>query len=61
MAGVVHFRFSDHRASGYVRSRDGSMFRVQPGARLFLAAGRFSLVLHAPELMARVSITFEPD
>ena len=58
--GIVRFRFSDQRASGYMRSRDGSLFRAQPGARLFLPAGQHVLTLYDPELMARVSITFEP-
>ena len=60
-AGVVRFAFSGNRASGYVRSRDGSLFRVQPGARLFLSAGHHVLTLYDPKLMARVSIMFEPD
>jgi hypothetical protein len=59
-AGIVRFAFSDPRASGYVRSRDGSFFRVQPGARLFLSAGQHVLSLYDPKLAARVSITFEP-
>jgi hypothetical protein len=58
--GIVRFRFSDLRAGGYVRSRDGSLFRVQPGARLFLSAGHHALTLYDPKLVARVSITFEP-
>jgi hypothetical protein len=60
LAGIVRFRFSDPRARGYVRSRDGGLFRVQPGARLHLAAGQFALVLYDPKLVARVSIEFEP-
>jgi len=58
--GIVRFRFSDLRASGYVRSRDGSLFRVQPGSRQFLPAGHHLLSLYDPQLVARVSITFEP-
>jgi hypothetical protein len=58
--GIVRFRFSDQRASGYVRSRDGSLFRVQPSARLFLSAGHQVLTLYDAKLVARVSITFEP-
>ena len=60
-AGVVRFGFSDPRTSGYVRSRDGSMARVQPGARLFLSAEQHVLTLYDPQLMARVSIVFQPD
>jgi hypothetical protein len=52
-------RFSDLRAGGYVRSRDGALARAQPGARLFLEAGHHILTLHDPKLVARVSITFE--
>ena len=59
-AGIVRFGFSDPRASGYVRSRDGSLARVQPGARLFLSVGQHILTLHDPRLAARVSIVFEP-
>jgi hypothetical protein len=59
-AGIVRFGFSDPRASGYVRTRDGSLFRVQPGARLFLSVGQHILTLYDPKLVARVSITFEP-
>jgi hypothetical protein len=59
--GIVRFRFSDLRAGGYVRSRDGSLFRVQPGARLLLSAGHQVLTLYDPKLMARVSIVFQPD
>jgi hypothetical protein len=59
-AGIVRFAFSDSRASGYVRARDGSLFRVQPGARLFLSAGQHVLTLYDPKLVARLSITFEP-
>jgi hypothetical protein len=59
-AGIVRFRFSDLRASGYVRACDGSLFRVQPGARLFLSTGHDVLTLYDPKLMARVSITIEP-
>ena len=60
-AGVVRFGFSDPRAGGYVRSRDGSLARVQPGARLFLAAGQHVLTLYDPALMARVSIVLQLD
>jgi hypothetical protein len=60
-AGVVRFGFSDPRATGYVRSRDGSLARVQPGARLFLSAGQHVLTLYDPKLMTRVSIVFQPD
>jgi hypothetical protein len=58
--GLVRFRFSDLRASGYVRCRDGSLFRVEPGARLYVSAGHHVLTLYDPTLVARVSITFEP-
>jgi hypothetical protein len=58
--GIVRFRFSDLRAGGYVRSRDGTLYRVQPGARLYLSAGHHVLTLYDPKLLARVSITFEP-
>jgi hypothetical protein len=34
-AGGVRFAFSDLSASGYVRSRGGSMTRVQIGTRCF--------------------------
>jgi hypothetical protein len=60
-AGVVRFGFSDPRASGFVRSRDGSLARVQPGARLFLSAGQHVLTLYDPKLMARVSVLFQLD
>jgi hypothetical protein len=60
-AGVVRFAFSNYRAGGYVRSRDGSLFRVQPGARLFLSAGHHVLTLYDPQLLVRVSVVFEPD
>jgi len=60
-AGVVRFGFSDPRASGYVRSPDGSMARVQPGTRLSLPAGQHVLTLYDPKLMARVSMVFQPD
>ena len=60
-AGVVRFGFSDPRATGFVRSRDGSLARVQPGARLFLSAGQHVLTLYDSKLMARVSIVFQPD
>ena len=59
-AGIVRFGFSDPRASGYVRSPDGSMAQVQPGARLFLA-GQHVLTLYDPQLVSRVSIVFQPD
>jgi hypothetical protein len=59
--GIVRFCFSDLRAGGYVRSRDGSLFRVQPGTRLLLSAGYQVLTFYDPKLMARVSITFEPN
>jgi hypothetical protein len=59
-AGSVRLGFSDPRASGHVRSQDGSMARVQPGTRLFLSAGQHVLTLYDPKLMARVSIEFEP-
>ncbi len=58
--GVVRFAFSDPRASGYVRSRDGALVRVQPGSRLFLSSGPHILTLYDPKLVARVSISFEP-
>jgi hypothetical protein len=58
--GIARFRFSDLRPSGYVRSRDGSMWRVEPGARLHVDAGQHVLALYDPKLQARVSITFEP-
>jgi hypothetical protein len=60
--GIVRFRFSDLRASGYVRTPDGSLFRVQQGARrLFLPAGQHVLTLYDPGLVTRVSIVFQPD
>lgn len=59
--GVVRFGFSDPRANGYVRSRDGAPARVQPGSRLFLSAEQHVLSLYDPRLMARVSITLEPS
>jgi hypothetical protein len=58
LPGIVRFRFSDWRARGYVRSRDGALVRV--GARLFLPAGPHTLTLYDPKLTARVSISFEP-
>jgi hypothetical protein len=61
LAGIVRFAFSDPRARGYVSSRDGSLDRVRPGTRLFLAAGRHVLSLYDPKVMTRVSIVFEPD
>ena len=60
-AGIVRFGFSEPRAGGYVRSRGGALFRVQPETRLFLRAGHHVLTLYDPKLMARVSIVFEPD
>jgi len=59
-AGAVRFGFSDPRASGYVRSYDGVLARVWPGARLVLPAGQHVLVMYDPKLVVRVSITFEP-
>ena len=60
-AGIARFGFSDPGASGYVRSQDGSMARVQPGTRLFLSGGQQVLLLYDPTLMAHVSIVFQPD
>jgi hypothetical protein len=60
-AGTVRFAFGDPRATGYVRSPDGSLARVQPGARLFLSAGQHVLILFDPTLMVRVSIVFLPE
>ena len=60
-AGIVRFGFSDPRASGYVRSPDGSMARMQPGARLFLPGGHHVLTLYDPKLVVRVSVTFQTD
>jgi hypothetical protein len=60
-AGVVRLGFSDPRASGYVRSREGAMTRAQPGTRMTVTAGQHVLTLYDPKLMARVSIVFEPD
>jgi hypothetical protein len=57
-AGVVRFASSDPTASGYVRSRGGSMARVQPGSRLSLSPGEHVLILYDPTLMARVTIVF---
>jgi hypothetical protein len=57
----VRFGFSDPRANGYVRSCDGSLARVEPGARLFLSAGQRVLTLYDPKLMTPVSIEFQPD
>ena len=57
--GLLRFGLSDLRASGYVRTRDGSLFRVEPGARLHVETGQHLLALYDPKLMARVSITFE--
>jgi len=45
-AGIVRFSFDDLRAGGYVRARDGALFRVQPGIRLFLMAGHHVLTLY---------------
>jgi hypothetical protein len=59
--GSARFDFSDPRASGYIRYPDGSLARVQPGARLRLAAGQHVLTLYDPKLMSRVSIVFQPD
>jgi hypothetical protein len=59
-AGIARFRFNDLRASGYVRARDGALFRVEPGARLHVEAGQHVLALYDPKLGARVSIMFEP-
>jgi hypothetical protein len=58
-AGAGSFGFSDPRASGYIRYPDGSLARVQPGARLRLVAGQHVLILYDPKLVARVSIVFE--
>jgi hypothetical protein len=60
-AGIVRFAFSDPNATGYVRSRDGSLARVYPGSRLFLSAGEHVLTLYDPKLAAQVSIVFMPD
>jgi hypothetical protein len=59
-AGIVQFSFGDPNGGGYVRCRDGSLMRVQPGARLFLAPGQHVLMLYDHELMARVTIKFWP-
>jgi hypothetical protein len=59
-AAMTGFCFRDPRASGYVRSRDGVLVRVQPGARLFLSSGPHTLALCDPKLIARVTISFEP-
>jgi hypothetical protein len=59
--GLVRFRFSDLRVSGYVRTRHGSLFRVEPGARLYLSAGHHVLTLYDPKLVARATIVFEPN
>jgi hypothetical protein len=59
--GVVRFGFSDPNASGFVRSRGGSMARVQPGSRLSLSAGEHVLILYDTTLAARVSIVFLPE
>jgi len=58
--GAVRFGFSDPRATGYVRSPDGSMARVWPGGRLVLSKGQHVLVMYDPKLVARVSISFMP-
>jgi hypothetical protein len=60
-AGIVRFAFSDPNATGYVRSRDGSLARVYPGSRLFLSAGAHVLSLYDPKLVAHVTIVFMPD
>jgi hypothetical protein len=60
MTGRVRFRLSDWRAHGYVRSPGGTLDRVQPGTRLLLSPGQHVLTLYDPELVARVSISFEP-
>ena len=60
-AGAARFGFSDPRASGYIRYPDGSLARVQPGARLRLAAGQHVLTLYDSKLVVRVSIAFEPQ
>jgi hypothetical protein len=57
----MRFGFSDPRAGGYVRSRDGALFRVQPGTRLFLMARHHVLTLYDPKPITRVSIVFQPD
>jgi hypothetical protein len=49
-AAAVRFGFSDPSASGYVRSRGGSMTRVQIGTRLFLSAGEHVLILYDTKL-----------
>jgi hypothetical protein len=64
-AGIVRFVFSDPRASGYIYAlsvvpRCGSMERVQLGTGLLLPAGQHVLNLYDPNLVARVSIAFEP-
>ena len=56
-AGFVRFAFADRRASGFVRSPRGAMFRVAPSSRLFLSAGRHVLTLYAPTA-TRVAIAF---
>ena len=58
-AGFVRFAFADRRASGFVRSPSGAMFRVAPGSQLFLSAGRHVLTLYA-QTVTRVSIAFRP-
>jgi hypothetical protein len=60
-AGFVRFAFSNPRASGYIRSPNGSMTRVEPGRRLLLPPGQHILALHDPKLVARVSIMFAAD
>jgi hypothetical protein len=58
--GWARFAFADGRASGYVRSPDGALARVQPGTRLSLPRGEHVLSLYDAALIVRVSITFEP-
>jgi hypothetical protein len=58
--GIARFGFSDPLACGYVSSPGGAMMRLQAGARAFVEAGQHVLTLYDPELVARVSITFEP-
>jgi hypothetical protein len=57
-AGFVRFAFTDPNATGYVRSPNGSLARVQPGTRIFLPAGENVLILYDPKLVTRVSIVF---
>jgi hypothetical protein len=60
-AGTVRFAFSNATAAGYVRSRNGALARVEPGARLSLTAGEHVLILYSPSLMARVKISLLPN